>query len=358
MNGKTSPLAVLLIDDSTTNLAILQSIVKEIPGTNSIALTSAAPALEFMRARRFDLVVVDYFMPGINGIEFIAAARKLAGYETVHFVMVTTIDQLYVRNAALEAGAMDFLTKPFDFTELKIRLRNLLSLQLAQRALAERAECLASEVREAVSEIAAREREVIMRLSRAAEFRDTDTGDHLHRVAAITKIIAADLGMTADQCELLALASTMHDVGKIAVSDTILFKQGPLSDEERALIMTHAASGYDILDGSLSPLIQLAAEIAISHHERWDGAGYPANLAGTDIPLSGRIVSVADVFDALTTERPYKKPWPIEKARDYIAENRGKQFDPRCVEAFLREFELIAQVARRADSHPEIRIAS
>jgi HD-GYP domain-containing protein (c-di-GMP phosphodiesterase class II) len=186
-----------------------------------------------------------------------------------------------------------------------------------------------------IAEIEEREQETVTRLVRAAEYRDTDTGEHISRVAGYAKIVAKGLGFSSADCELLGFASTMHDVGKLGVPDSILLKRGPLTPEERIQMEHHAEAGFGILKDSRSRPIQLAAEIALSHHEKWDGTGYPRRLKGADIPLAGRIVAVADVFDALTSERPYKKAWTLDAARAFLVEQAGRHFDPACVAAFV-----------------------
>ncbi len=328
---------ILVLDDVELNNVLMTEAIRAIPDTLTHAFTDPLAALAFVQAepRRCGAAVIDYDMPGMNGIGFIAAARAVQGFAHVPIVMVTSSDQRRVRREALEAGATDFMTKPFDPVEVRARLANLLALDGARRREEDRAAWLAHEVAAATATIEAREREIVVRLARAAEFRDAETGDHVSRVAAHVGMIAARLGCDPAWCRQIELASTMHDVGKIAVPDAILLKPGPLTPEERELIGRHAEHGYRILEGSTSPVIRLAAEIARSHHERFDGKGYPHGLAREAIPLCGRIVAVADVFDALTTDRPYKRAWGQDEALAYLRENAGTQFDPRCTEAFL-----------------------
>jgi putative two-component system response regulator len=305
------------------------------------AFTRPADALAFVEANTdaIGVGITDYDMPGINGVEFIRAARQVPGFAHVPIVMVTSNDQRSVRRDALEAGATDFLAKPFDAIEVRARIANLLALNEARRAEADRAAWLSREVAAAVSTIEAREREIVTLLMKTAEHRDTDTGDHVARVAGYVSLVAEGLGLPPEHCRLLSLASTMHDVGKIGVPDAILLKPGRLTPEERAVMEEHAERGYRILESSTSELVQLAAEIAWTHHEKWDGTGYPRRLKAETIPLSGRIVAVADVFDALVSHRPYKKPWSPEEAREHLVESAGSHFDPACIEAFLSRWD-------------------
>jgi putative two-component system response regulator len=293
----------LLLDDGELNNVIMEEAIRPIASCTPVAFTRPEEALAFVRERAEEIGIAtsDYDMPGMNGIEFIRAARQVPSFQHVPVIMVTGTDQRSLRREALEAGATDFLNKPFDPLETRVRVANLLALNLARREQAQRALSLAQEVEAATAIIEAREREIITLLMKAAEHRDTDTGDHVVRVAEYVGLIAEGLGLKASQIRQLTLASTMHDVGKIGVPDAILLKQGPLTAQERQEMERHAERGRKILEQSNSDLVKLAAEIAVSHHERWDGTGYPHGLRGEAIPLSGRIVAIADVFDALTS---------------------------------------------------------
>jgi len=269
----------------------------------------------------------------------------MSRHATVPVVMVTTTDEREVVLQALEAGATDFLTKPLDPLEFKVRVRNLLALRKAQKQLAARAALLDREVSIKTSELVEREQEIIWRLTKATERRDTDTGDHIARMSRICGILAEGMGLSVEDRRLVEIAAQMHDVGKVGIPDEILFKPGALSPEERKVMETHTDLGWTILEGSKSRLLQMAAEIAVSHHERWDGTGYPKGLAGEAIPVVGRITALADVFDALMSVRPYKPAWPIEKAIAFVADGSGSHFDPACVEAFFAHFDEIAAIA-------------
>jgi putative two-component system response regulator len=258
--------------------------------------------------------------------------------------MVTACEQTTVRYAALDAGATDFLRKPVDPVEVKSRLRNLFKLREVQNQLRQRCSGLVDEVSATTRELIDREEEIIYRLSRAAEYRDTETGAHIARMARYCRLIAEALGLDKNACRTIYLAAPMHDIGKIAVADSILLKPARLTPEERAVMEHHTLHGHKILADSKSPLIRQAAEIAVSHHERWDGSGYPKGLRGVEIPLFGRIAAVADVFDALTSERPYKSAWKPEDAKAHIVEASGSHFDPACVNAFCGRWDDVMSI--------------
>lgn len=343
---------VLLVDDVATNLMLLHQVVRKIGGCSAFSFTDPLKALEEVRRADVDLILVDYRMPGMNGIEFIREARRVPGVEDVPIVMVTTSDEREVRMAALDCGATEFLTKPIDIAEVQSRIRNMLKLREAQNKLRDKATWLESEVRKATTALASREEEIILRLSRAAEHRDSETGNHILRMARYCRLIAEALGLDARTCEEVYLAAPMHDIGKIAVNDSILLKPDALTQAERSSMQKHTIQGYEILADSDSELIRMAAEIAHCHHERWDGTGYPRGLRGTQIPLLARIAAVADVFDALTSERPYKPAWTPEEARAYISANSGQHFDPDCVRAFLDRWDEVLAIYRMRATPP------
>ncbi|MBX9933003.1 MAG: response regulator [Methylobacterium sp.] len=350
----------LVLDDVELNNVMVVAALQPIVGCISRDFTGPVEALAFAQAHASEIgvVITDYEMPGMNGIEFIRAVRSIPELANVPTVMVTSHDQRSLRHQALEAGATEFLAKPLDSIEIRARVTNLLALSEAHRAMRDHAAQLMREVSIAVALVEEREREIVSTLMRAAENRDEDTGDHIARVSAYTSLIAQALGLDPAECRLMGLAATMHDVGKIAVPDAILLKPGPLTPEERREMERHAERGQRILGGSASPVMRLAAEIAASHHERWDGGGYPYGLKGETIPLAGRIVAVADVFDALTTQRPYKQAWSPQRARSHLIENAGAHFDPRAVEAFLSRWDHIeASLRQRQDADPVAAVA-
>lgn len=343
---------ILAVDDNATNLALLEALLARIPGVDTVALDDPLLALDWCRENRPDLILLDYMMPGIDGLEFMRRFSALAGRQETPVIMITADLEREVRYQALELGARDFLNKPIDRAELTARIKNQLALIDAQKKLADRAAWLAEEVAKATADILAREKEAILRLSRAAEYRDPETGAHLLRMSHYSRLIAARLGLPSAEQELILEASPMHDVGKVGIPDAILLKPGRLDEDEYRIMKRHAEIGYEILRDSPAPLLQAAAEIAWSHHEKFDGTGYPRGLRGEAIPLFGRIVAVADVFDALTSERPYKKAWPLERARAFLEEQAGGHFDPAVVSAFLSVWEdALAIHARYQEKH-------
>lgn len=327
---------IVIVDDNPVNLKLMESLVKR-ANTEYQALTfqDSAEGLVWCQNNVPDLLIVDYMMPVPDGLEFIRRFRQQPENFDIPVLMITADHEKKTRYAALESGANDFLTKPIDNAEFRARLRNMISLRRNQKALADYATGLAEKVAEATKEILDREREMITRLSRAAEFRDPETGAHIQRMSSYSHLIAQQLGLPLNEQELILRASPMHDIGKIAIPDRILLKPGKLDEVEFTIMKTHAERGWEMLRDSKSQLLDVAAVIARSHHEKFDGSGYPHGLKGEAIPLYGRIVAVADVFDALTTERPYKRAWEIDRALNYMHAGAGNHFDPLCVGAFV-----------------------
>jgi two-component system response regulator RpfG len=327
---------VMVVDDQSTGRAILEQVVRSLDERVEVeGFTRPIDAVVWAARHVADLVLVDYMMPDMDGIEFVQRLRALPGYEHVPIVMVTVHDDRKVRYAALDAGITDFLTKPVDARECLARCRNLLTLRRQQLALEDRRRQLEHMVDDATREVREREKETLLRLARAGEFRDEETGTHLIRMARYSRLIASALSLDPDEVETVELSAPLHDIGKIGIPDQILLKPGKLDAPEWALMQRHAVFGHDILKGSASKYVRMGALIALGHHEKYDGSGYPNGLEGDHIPLCARIVAVADVYDALTSVRPYKTAWPSAQALDYVASQTGKHFDPRMVEAFL-----------------------
>ena len=343
---------VLIIDDTDINLILFGALVKKLDDCEPHTFADSRKALEWAKANVPDLVIVDYMMPDLDGLEFISMFRELPGRKMVPVLMITANDQKQIRYRALDLGANDFLTKPVDKVEFLARAKNMLSLNQARKNLADHAAWLAGEVRKATKEVVDRERETVFRLSKAAEYRDPETGAHILRMAHFSFLIARELGLSVEDQNLLLEAAPMHDIGKVGIADKILLKPGRLTEEEFEIMKQHAVFGYELLKGSSSKVLQAGAEIARGHHEKFDGSGYPLGLKGEEIPIFSRIVAVADVFDALTSERPYKKAWSIEAAVDFLTNGSGTHFDPACVKAFLNAWEDVLEIRERFQEDP------
>lgn len=327
---------IAIVDDSPMILAIGKRILEEAGygrvDTHSDPVAAAATIL----ADPPDLVLLDIHMPGLDGIEMLEQLRPLTEEPTALPVIMLTADgSIERRRRALELGARDFVTKPFDEIELSLRVRNQLRARHLQLELERRNLGLFAEVRARTAELEAARLEMLHRLALAIEYRDDDTGHHAMRLGNSAALVAATMALPGETVDAIRTATPLHDVGKVAIADEILLKRGPLTDGERAIMKRHAIIGGQILANSPSTVLQLGAEIAMTHHERFDGSGYPLGLVGTDIPLPGRIVAVVDVFDALTHDRPYKLAWPVERAIETMLAGRGTHFDPLVLDAFL-----------------------
>lgn len=345
---------VVIIDDAQLNVTLLQHLVRKLPDCEPVCFTDPVAGLAWCLANDPDLVIVDYMMPKMSGIELAESFRKHDS--DVPVLMVTANHETELRHRALQIGVTDFLNKPLDNIEFLARAKNMLALRQSHRQLADRASWLAEEVRKATAQIVAREQETIFCLARAAEYRDPETGAHILRMAHYSRHIAQHLGLSTEQQDLLLEAAPMHDIGKVGTPDLILLKPGKLTEEEFSIMKQHAVIGYEVLNASNSSLLKVAAEIAHTHHEKFDGSGYPRGLKGAEIPLFGRIVAVADVFDALTSDRPYKKAWSNEQASQLLREGAGTHFDPACVDAFFADFEEVLNIKSRfVDEEVELR---
>lgn len=335
---------ILVVDDEPANVKLLEKMLGASGYTQVVGTTEPREGLKIYENSPVDLVLLDLNMPQLDGFQFLAHLRDsfVTDYPPV-LVLTAQIDR-ESRLRALEAGARDFVTKPFDRLELMSRIRNMLEVRLLHNAVKDQNAVLEQKVQERTQELHDTRLEIIRRLGRAAEYRDNETGLHIIRMSKTSYHLGRVWGLSSTQCELLLDASPMHDIGKIGIPDRILLKPGKLEPEEFEIMKTHTTIGAELLDGHDSELMTLAREIALTHHERWNGTGYPRGLRGEDIPLGGRIVALADVFDALTSERPYKKAWTVERAVNYIKENRGTHFDPHLADLFLDELPVILDI--------------
>ena len=327
---------ILIVDDQPSNVMLLEGILQEEDFTSYRSLTDSREVLPTFIDYLPDLILLDLQMPYLDGFAVMKQLQACITPGDFLPILVLTADITpEAKRRALTEGALDFLTKPFDATEVLLRIKNLLQTRLLHRQLQEQNEVLDEKVRERTADLEATQVEILERLALAAEYRDDDTGEHTKRVGETTARIAEALGWSQTEVELIRRAAPLHDVGKIAIPDSILLKPGKLTPEEFERMKTHTSLGAQMLSGGEFPLLQLAEQIALTHHERWNGTGY-IGLREESIPMAGRIVTVADVFDALTSERPYKKAWPLSEAIEEIQRQSGHQFDPRIVEVFLK----------------------
>lgn len=338
---------IFIVDDEPANLKLMNKLLRA-QGYRHVTLVSdPREVVGLYQANRPDLILLDINMPHLDGYEVLEQLKALNDPLMPPVVFITAQHGQAFLLRALTAGARDFITKPFDYTELVMRVRNLLQAQLAHRLMYDQKEVLDRMVLARTEELRRTQLQVVQRLGMAAEYRDEETGSHILRMSYISALLARAIGWNETHCELMLHASPMHDIGKIGIPDAILLKPGKFEPPEWEIMKTHATIGAKLLDGDDSDLMRMACEIARTHHEKWDGSGYPNGLAGEAIPQAGRIAALADVFDALTSERPYKKAWTVEAAVDLIKSNSGKHFDPALVRVFLQELPGIVVIRER-----------
>jgi putative two-component system response regulator len=352
------PKRILVVDDERVNLKVLGGFLRSF-GHEVETAESGPQALQVLD-ESFDLVLLDIMMPQMDGYAVAQAIRETRGPTETPIIMVTALSGKQDRLRAVQAGANDFISKPIDKTELKVRTESILRMKASQDEVRRyqseledmvqvRTEALRlalDNLAESQSSILKAHVETIHILSAAAEFKDNETAQHIRRMSEVAALLAKEIELPEAEVELVHRASPMHDIGKIGVPDAILLKPGRLDEQEWAVMREHAAIGARILQDSTSDLLQAGSIIALSHHEKWDGSGYPKGLAGEDIPVYGRICAVADVFDALISKRPYKEAFSIETAVKIMDEGRGSHFDPRIYDAFKRRFDDVMAIQR------------
>jgi putative two-component system response regulator len=327
---------IIVIDDHEANVEALTRILHRAGFTCIHGTTDSLAGVAVIQRWDPDLILLDLHMPRLDGFGVLEAIQpEIAAARYLPVLMLTADSSDETKRRALSGGVKDFLTKPFDATEALLRIENLLETRFLYAALHEQNHLLERRVRERTRELEAAQIEILQRLAAAAEYRDDDTGHHTQRVGEVAAVLAAHIGLPAEQVELIRRAAPLHDVGKIGIPDSILLKPGRLTAAERGIMQTHTTIGAAMLAAGRSPLVQMAELIARSHHERWDGAGYPAACAGEQIAIEARVVSVADFFDALTHDRPYRKAWSVERTLATIIEERGHHFDPAVVDALV-----------------------
>ncbi len=330
---------ILIVDDQEYNVSLLERILTR-AGFSRILSTLDPHAVQRMIAEEEpDIVLLDLHMPGLDGLEVLKQIREQTGEEQYLPVLMLTADTTpEVKQQGLQAGVNDFLTKPYDRTEVVLRIRNLLKTRELHQQLHQNNRTLEEKVRERTTELSQAKLEMLLLLGRAAEYRDDMTGQHTQRVGELSALIAERLGMPENDVDMIRKAAPLHDIGKIGIPDNILLKPGRFEPHEFERMKGHTTIGADILYGSSFNILRLAGVIALSHHEKWDGTGYPQGLAGEAIPIEARIVALADFYDALTHERPYKRAWTPEETLQEIARQRGVHFDPQVVDAFMELF--------------------
>ena len=329
---------ILIIDDEPANVEVLRRLLERSGFSRIQTATDPRETRDLYVDFRPDLILLDLHMPHMDGLEVMDALNQIAEATYLPILMLTGDLSAEARREALSRGAKDFIHKPFSSDEVLLRIGTLLETRFLYLQIQSQNQILEAKVRERTRELEGAQLEIIERLARAAEFRDDNTGQHTARVGQMAALIAKQIGLPDSQVSLIRRAAPLHDVGKIGIPDAILLKLGKLTSEEFEVVKTHTVIGARILSGSKFPIMRLAEEIAFSHHERWDGCGY-ASIPRDAIPLAGRIVTVADVFDALTQQRPYKDAWSVDDAVAEIERESGRQFDPVLVDAFLRVIE-------------------
>ncbi len=329
---------ILIVDDEAANVELLKRLLERAGFTRLDSTNDPREAAAMFQALCPDLVLLDLHMPHMDGLAVIDELSQLGEATYLPILMLTGDMTPEARREALSRGAKDFVNKPFHSDEVLLRIRTLLETRFLYLQIQSQNQVLELKVQERTKELESAQIEIIERLARAAEFRDDNTGQHTERVGQMAALLAQEIGLPEPQVLLIRRAAPLHDVGKIGIPDSVLLKLGKLTDDEFALVKTHTIIGARILSGSHFGLLKLAEEIAFSHHERWDGSGYEG-MVGEAIPLAGRIVAIADVFDALTQKRPYKAAWSIADAVQEIDRQRKRQFDPDLVDAFLRVIE-------------------
>ncbi|MFY8206516.1 MAG: HD-GYP domain-containing protein [Arenimonas sp.] len=331
--------AVVLVDDTPANLRLLESSMKAFGLRNVRAFSDSAAALDWLQGMAWDLLVLDLDMPAPNGFDILKALED-RDRSASPIIVVSALSRPEDRRKGLSLGANDYICKPLDLPELLLRVRNSLALSIATQSLRTERDQLDQAVLARTAQLRDSYQSIIGMLSRAAGYRENETERHVMRIGEYAALIARGIGLTEEQCENMRLAMPMHDIGKIGIPEEILKKSGPFTPEQREIMQHHARIGYHILnDSKATPLTLLAAEIALFHHEHWDGQGYPQGLKGEDIPLSGRIAAICDVYDALRSARPYKTAWSAEETLAFFRERSGSHFDPELVHVFERIFD-------------------
>ena len=332
-------MSLLIVDDVEAQGVLLKGMLGRAGYRHVHYLRDPLEVAAYVQANPPDLVLLDLVMPHMSGFQLMGVLQELFPGGYLPMLMLTSDDRREVRQKALELGATDFLPKPFDAAEVGLRVKNLLKMRALYMQLQEQNRSLESRVEERTRLLENSHMDMLTRLARAAEYRDEESREHIWRVARTAELIARELGLPSEEAEVLLRAARLHDVGKISVPEGILYKPGKLTPAEFEVVKGHTTAGAQLLSGGQSAILKMAETVALTHHERWDGSGYPQGLKGTNIPLEGRIMAVADAYDALTHDRTHRRAWTSQEAMTEINLQSGKAFDPRVVEAFFGLFE-------------------
>jgi len=338
-------LNIVIVDDETVNLLLLEEIIKTDGYKNVYAFRTIKEALEFIQNNRVDALITDFNMPELDGIGLLKKAKEL--YPDLVSIMITANNNNEVMHKALQAGVTDFLVKPISPIVFKLRLKNILKLEHSIKITKEFNKSLAIEVEEATRALRKSEYEALEVLSKAAEYKDPETASHIARVSHYSKLLAKVYGLSNKEQDIIYYAAPLHDIGKIGIDDAILLKPGKLTQDEFNKMKEHSVIGANILQGKSNSFLKAGEIIALTHHEKYNGTGYPNGLKGKEIPLYGRIVAIADVFDALTSKRPYKEAWSFDRALNLLIEEKGQHFDPQFVDYLVANLDEVKKIYKK-----------
>lgn len=342
---------VMVVDDEHANVLLLEKLLQSDGYVSVYSVEDSRNALSLYQEIRPDIILLDLNMPHLDGFAVMEQVSAEVNAPPILVLTAQTDDQIRLR--ALKAGAMDFLSKPLNFLEVLTRIKNMLTMRLLYNRALRQNEILDEKVEERTRDLEISRLEAINRLGKAAEYRDNETGMHVMRMSLYSEVLARAACLPDETCKLVQQASPMHDVGKIGIPDRILLKPGKLDAEEWKIMKTHSQIGAEILSSGTSPLMKMAEQIALTHHEQFCGKGYPNGLKGEEIPIEGRIVMLADVFDALCSERPYKKAWPVSEAVEEIENKSGILFDPQLVDLFKQNISPIKKIMEGFPDHQQ-----
>ena len=347
LNARILAARILVVDDNEDQLDLMEVMLRRYGYRNTDRTSDPVSVAASYAAKPYDLILLDMEMPVMNGVAVMRELKRELHGEFMPVIVLTAHEGAEVRLQALKEGARDYISKPFVDAEFAHRIRNHLEVRMLYREREMQNEILEQRVSERTEELKETQAEILRRLAKAGEFRDNDTGNHVTRVSHSCRVLAQAAGVDAHLTEMIYMASPLHDIGKIGVPDHILLKKGRLTDDEMVIMRQHVDYGVEMLGNHPAPVLQVACSIAQNHHEKWDGSGYPKALSGVAIPIEARMVAICDVFDALTSERPYKVAWSVEKAVDFLQENAGSHFDPHLIDRFVGILPDIEAIRRR-----------